>query len=254
MSEEKISKLKKDFKDRLFFYPADALYLLELAKYLHLPEEESYRLFSVMGAAELRNTLPLYTSDDFQHKKIVNLSIELPKKPQKIKLLLDNLIFLSNKNISKNPNTFGMLSDSKQAFQELFKIIIENPLSYEKIRIIPATTLSTLDENENNYSIILYGFNPLNDRWISYIRRNKRKVKTIQEHNNQLFSNLFGFFALSSIPDSENIENFIRKSILNGLTAIETHKRDNEYFNRPETLKKLIEEFGLFETGGISEE
>ena len=124
MTETEILKIKSDFKDRLFFYPLDALYILEISKALHLSAEEEYRLSSIMGAAELRNTLPLYNADDFlSFPQKINLLVELPKTPEKIKILLDTLAIQADKN-QTHPSIFALLSESKDNFMDLFRILL----------------------------------------------------------------------------------------------------------------------------------
>ena len=250
MSETNLSKIKADFKNRLFFYPADALYILEIAKALHLSEKEEYKLFSLMGGAELRNTLPLYTSTDFSTKNI-NLRINLPKQPEKIRLLIDNLNIIANQKQSDLPIVFALLSNSKDAFIEVFKILTSSPLTYQNMRILPAVQMPVIDKNKNIYEVILYAFNPLNDEWMDYIRRNKRTVKKLSEHHNQLFSGKFGFFSLSKIPPIDNLNDFIKDRVIQGINALQTHSIESDYFDKPEIVKPLIEEFGLLETGGV---
>lgn len=253
MSETNLSKIKADFKDRLFFYPADALYILELAKALHISEKDEYKLFSLMGGAELRNTLPLYTAADFTQNNI-NLTVKLPKHPDKIQLLVDNLNIIANRKQNDLPCVFALLSDFKEAFVEVFKILTSAPLTYKNMRIVPAVQMPVMDENKNIYEVILYGFNPLNDEWMDYIRKNKRTVKKLSDHHNQLFAGKFGFFSLSKIPFLDGLDNFIKERVIQGINALQTHLSENDYFNNPQIVKPLIEEFGLLETGGTDME
>ena len=251
MTETKLSEIKAEFKDRLFFYPTDALYILDIAMALQLSPEDEYKLFSVMGAAELRNTLPLYKTEDFTSTHTIDLQIKLPKSPDKIKSLLDNLKQRADNVATGLPAVFALLSDSKEAFAEVFKILISAPLTYQSMRFIPACKLATMDENKNIYEITLYGFNPFDDKWIDYIRRNKRTIKKLSEHNNRLFAGKFGFFSLSKLPAKTKEDNFITKSVIQGINALQTYSPEGMYFNAPETVKSLIDKFGLLETGGI---
>ena len=97
-------------------------------------------------------------------------------------------------------------------------------------------------------------FNPLNDEWMDYIRKNKRTVKKLSEHHNQLFAGKFGFFSLSKIPYLNDLDNFIKERVIQGINALQTHLSENDYFNNPQIVKPLIEEFGLLETGGTDME
>ena len=249
MSGMNLSKIKADFKDRLFFYPADALYILDIAKALHIPAKDEYKLYSVMGSAELRNTLPLYTEKDFQDNKI-DLNIKLPKTEEKIKTLIEELKTYANEQQSDLPVIFGLISDSKEAFSSAFKILIKEPLTYQNMRIVPAVQLPIADENKNIYELILYGFNPFDENWLDYIRRNKRTVKKLSEHNNRLFAGKFGFFSLSKIAPENDLASFIEKLVIQGINALHTLTEEN-YFNNPQIIKPLIEKFGLLETGSI---
>ena len=59
--------IKKTFQTRLKMYPTDAKYYRALAKELGLKESETYKLFSVMGAEELKHLLTIATPRDFKH-------------------------------------------------------------------------------------------------------------------------------------------------------------------------------------------
>ena len=59
--------IKEEFYNRLFMYPSDYHYLKEIAKSINLEEKDLWRLYSLMGAQELANTLALASYKHFRY-------------------------------------------------------------------------------------------------------------------------------------------------------------------------------------------
>ena len=231
-----LKELKEEFKNRLFFYPADTLYLIEIAKNFGLKESEYYKLYSLMGAQELENTLALYSKDDFTKIPYrINLRQEFPFIPNAPTLFFND---------EKPTQTIGILSSSKKDFSDLLKVLIQNPLAYQNIRIIFGTQLKT-KMSDYTFNTLLYGFNPFNSAWIEYLRKNRYNPKDFTSHTNMLFAHSFGVFSLAADKYDESL---IRTLVNQGLRLIEVYLNGTEYATES---RQLIENFGLLKTGGI---
>ena len=233
-----LKQLEADFQNRLFFYPSDALYLFEIAKIFKLKENEYYKLYSLMGAQELENTLALYSKEDFL------------KAPARINLR-QSATFIQNtlthlKQNRKPFQTLGILSNDKQEFYNILKQVIDNPLAYRNIRIVLGTALTTKHQ-DNNFTTLVYGFNPFNPVWNEYIRKNRYSPKTFSSHANMLFSNYFGLLSLAA-PNYNN--DLVHLLVNQGLRIIETYLDGKEY---DQEITETINKFGLLKTGGCSQ-
>jgi len=231
-----LAQLKKDFMDRLFFYQHDALYIVELAKALKLAPNEYYKLYSLMGAQELENTLALFTMPDFIYpSQRINLRYALPFSDTLPKAIDTN---------ETTPFIIGILSQKPEQIRDFLTRFIQNPLRYQHIRIVLGTKLKT-KQNGVSFTTLLYGHNPFCRQWQEYIRKNTNHPKTFASHNNELFSNAFGVLSLGAFPYDEA---FISDLVKQGLRLIETYVNNQDYSQQ---LTSTIEHFGLLRTGGF---
>ena len=61
-----MEQIKIDFEKRIFMYPSDMHYISAIGNAIGLKQDETWRLFSIMGAQELADTLPLAQYRNFQ--------------------------------------------------------------------------------------------------------------------------------------------------------------------------------------------
>ena len=236
--EKSLEELKADFQNRLFFYPTDALYLIEIAKAFKLKENEYYKLYSLMGAQELENTLALYTKEDFFNiPPRINLRQSVPFRPN---------ILTSFAQDDKPIQTIGILSNNKKDFYNILKEFIDNPLSHQNTRIVLGTALTTKITNYT-FTTLVYGFNPFNLAWNEYIKKNRYSPKSFSSHMNMLFSNYFGLLSLAAPKYNDELVHIL---VNQGLRMIETYLDDEEY---GQDIAQTIEKFGLLKTGGCTQ-
>lgn len=258
MTDNKIKSIKDDFKDRLFFYPADGLYLLDMAKSLHIPKGDEYTLYSLMGGTQLRNLLPLYHAGDFETQAPrLDLHVRLPESKDEMLNMLNRIKKIADQiqtNDDLPPLIIGLIGQKSDDFKLFLRLLTSAFKEYINIRFVLAWPLETKFDDKT-YTLLLYGFNPLNNSWADYLQQNSLCPKTIQEHNNQLFATNFGFFCLSAentFIDAPQLDAFIHGLIESGVPALETHLGSIQYFGRSDIVRPLIETFGLLETGGFA--
>ncbi len=197
-------ELKKEFENRLFMYPSDAHYIQALAHQMKIPAGDEYKLFSIMGAQELADTLPLADYRDFQYlipddthfRFNLHLHTHHSDGVLSVKDVLSQAVQIANKNARLNDNlppfTVAFTDHNNlDALYQALQMIIENPTRYQNLRIVLGCELGAVWREESSqkipfeFELIYYGLNPfdksLNDYLNKHLQMRQRATDLVFE-------------------------------------------------------------------------
>lgn len=198
--------LKQTFWDRLFFYPTDAHYIQALALNLGLKNGEEYRLFSVMGAQELSNTLPLAVYRNFQaigpNDPMFRFNLHLHTQASDgafdVKELLEQAATYADAIASLVPNdgmpVLTIAVTDHDCMDNLLPVLKELTQHYEKyqnLRVVLGIEMGAVWKDQSmqrvpmEYELMFYGVNPFDENIKLFLQlhqetRNKARDEIIR--------------------------------------------------------------------------
>ena len=210
--------LKQVFWDRLFFYPTDAHYIQALASNLELKKGEEYRLFSVMGAQELSNTLPLATYRNFQaiqpndplFRFNLHLHTEAPDGAFKVKELLEQAAAYADiiaplvKKDGMPPLTIAVTDhDCMDSLIPVLKELTRHYEKYQNLRIVLGIEMGavwkeqTMQRVPMEYELMFYGVNPFDVSIQDFLQSHQEKRNAARDEIIHRLSERYPFFGIS---------------------------------------------------------
>lgn len=210
--------LKQVFWDRLFFYPTDAHYIQALASNLELKKGEEYRLFSVMGAQELSNTLPLATYRNFQafrpndplFRFNLHLHTEASDGAFKVKELLEQAAAYADiiaplvKKDGMPPLTIAVTDhDCMDSLIPVLKELTRHYEKYQNLRIVLGIEMGavwkeqTMQRVPMEYELMFYGVNPFDVSIQDFLQSHQEKRNAARDEIIHRLSERYPFFGIS---------------------------------------------------------
>lgn len=173
----------EEFYNRLFMYPSDYHYLRAIAEAIDLEDKQLWRLYSLMGAQELANTLPLAkyqnfrydenNSDEFRfnlhtHSSYSDGSLEVADWLEKARCLADERSEIND----KLPAFTVALTDHDcvDGAKKIVKILVAQPEKYRNLRVVLGAELGAVWKDESvqkipfEYELIWFALNPFDKK------------------------------------------------------------------------------------------
>lgn len=176
-------------------YPSDCYYLKAIAKCIDLQENDLWRLYSLMGAQELANTLPLskYQNFCFNENKPkefrFNLHTHTNFSDGKLSVvqLLENARKLADER-TKDKSLFPAFTvaltdhDCIDGSKEIIKILVKEPEKHQNLRVVLGAELGAVWKDKRvqkiplEYELIWFALNPFDIKIEKFLveHRNKR--------------------------------------------------------------------------------
>ncbi len=183
-----MEQIKKDFENRMFMYPSDMHYISAIGNAIGLKQDETWRLFSIMGAQELADTLPLAQYRNFQalgdqdldfrfnlhlHTHYSDGAMTVPELLEQAKQLADARAFI-NDNLP--PFVLAITDhDCIEGAQEAVHIISKAPEKYKNLRLVLGSELGAvwkapqMQSIPMEYELLAYGLNPFDKDLNSFL-------------------------------------------------------------------------------------
>jgi len=204
------SQLRKDFFMKCSLYPEDCKYITQIAREIHLPEQEEYKLNSIIGEKQLEfiiksasreNFNPteiikhsqIYTKSDLEAlaKKGFKLNLHIHTKHSdgrmSVKELLDkaaeyaDIVNKETGNDSSLPSFIIAITDhdTLEGSKEAVNIISSNPQKYKNLGVVLGAELSSLYRDEGTlakpfaYELVAYSINPFDKQFNDFLARTR---------------------------------------------------------------------------------
>lgn len=255
-----VSKLKRFSKDLAKKFPQDDNYRKRLAVSLGLSEKESYKLSSIAGTEELRQTMGKYSSApqvfsvgspiydktgkliELKNENVLNqifganLHIHTENSDGKLTVqkLLDDSASYADKRIKSQKQPFYIAitdHDTVAGCKEAIEIIKNNPKKYRNLRLFLGmeTTCVYKDtqylKNSGQIHILSYGINPneVDSFIMPRIRKNHESINSALEFAKKKYGKIEGMEKTDF-----NLDDFakITKSIKTGLRNSRLYMKD----------------------------
>lgn len=256
------AKLKRFSNDLAKKFPQDDNYRKRLAASLGLSEKESYKLSSVAGVEELRQTMENYSLTpqifssgtavfdingkllEFKNENVLkqtfgaNLHIHTENSDGKLTVqkLLDDSASYANKRIKSQKQPFYIAitdHDTVEGCKEAVEIIKKNPQKYKNLRLFLGmeTTLTYKNpeylDTKGQIHILSYGINPYSKETVNFvtplIRKNHENINSALKYAKKKYGQTDGMETIDfSLDDFAKIT----KSIKTGLRNSNLYMKD----------------------------
>ena len=186
--------VKEEFYNRLFMYPSDYHYLKKIAEAVKVDDGDLWRLYSLMGAQELSNTLPLARYQNFRYDA---------RNPQEFCLnlhshsnasdgvmsaqeWLESGVALAQTRADKRDNlppfTAALTDhDCVTGAQEIVKLLVANPQKYKNLRVVLGAELGAvwkmpeIQKIPLEYELIWLALNPFDKKIENFLQEHHKK-------------------------------------------------------------------------------
>ena len=189
---EKIDREK--FYNRLYLYPSDFHYLQAIGRAVGVGDDELWRLYSLMGAQELSNTLPLAKYNNFRFDD--NNPDEFRFNLHTHSVYSDGSLIISEwleagKNLADQraqinddlpPFTVALTDhDCVDGNKEIVKLLIKDPEKYQNLRVVLGAELGAVWKDEScqkiplEYELIWFALNPFDKQISDFLSDHQQK-------------------------------------------------------------------------------
>lgn len=193
--------MEEEFYNRLFMYPSDYHYLKAIIKAIDLDEKELWRLYSLMGAQELANTLPLANYKNFRYDENMpqefrfNLHTHSTYSDGSLSVRewLDNANKIADERVKIKDNlpafTIALTDhDCIDGTKEIVKILVSQPEKYRNLRVVLGAELGAVWKDESvqripfEYELIWFALNPFDKKISDFLtEHHKSRVNAVKE-------------------------------------------------------------------------
>lgn len=266
-----LNKLKEETK----VFPRDIEYRKNLLKNSGMNPEEYYKLRSIIGHDEIISLMKSYNKNENFYKvgeddKNVksgfmrgNLHIHTQASDGKLTVeeLLNQAVEYADKvaksrpEFNKAPFTIAITDhDTTESAKKAIKIIAENPIKYQNLRVIlgsEITTYNFIEENINaeptNVHVLTYGIDPNEKGFKNFIdgtklKKNELEIRMIDDAN-KVGKNIY------TVQEAKGFSNFLEKNLVGICKYVESYLQTkyvlSEIVCKNEEIKELLKKRNL---------
>lgn len=206
---DEFDEIRKNFSIKAQKYPKDISYLKTLAKNINLPEEEVYKLNSIVGKEELKDILSSASRDEFSvgelpsgsknTNEILNqiaknnfrLNLHMHTSVSDGKMSPNELIdkashyanIVADKKVDKKPPFVAAITDhdALSGSRKAVELIAANPLKYKNLSLVLGSELSAIYRDPDmlqkpfEYELVAYSVNPFDKRLDKFLEKTRDK-------------------------------------------------------------------------------
>lgn len=235
----------KALKQEMLAFPRDIEYRKNLMINAGKNPEEAYKIRSIIGLDEIKSIMAGFNEHEEAYvvgeadKNIKNKTMRANLHIHTlasdgiapVKERLDQAASYAdevakNPEFKKEPFTIAITDhDTTDGLKEAIEIISSDPIKYRNLRVILGVEMTTYNniatdilKEATNTHILVYGVDPNNKKFDTFINETKRKKQEIAskmiEQANQSYKSVFGTEKLFSLEGAKNYYNPLKKGIL----------------------------------------
>ena len=275
----KMNKLKEETRQ----FPQDVTYREQLMSNAGLNPRKQHTIRSIIGPQEIQQILQDYDDkpevfsvgenwENVHNGKIrANLHMHTTSSDGSLTVteLLDKAAEYANKVKRENPKTKEPFvvaitdHDTTEGISEAIKVISENPLKYENLRVILGVEITTfnniaqnLTSSPTNTHVLVYGVDPNEFEFKEFIEKTKIKKLNLQykmqDSANKVYEKHFGKPQFYNVKEAKQQYNTVEKNIVgifNGMDEyFKTKAVVEEVVLKDKKLKKALEDNNIGKT------